>query len=399
MQWGEAFRMAWLSMWNNKLRTFLTLLGIAIGIGSTIALLGMGVGFKAEILKEFEAIGKNTIMIFPNIFQETGKKLEPLTEKDRRAVEAVCGDDIAEIIPFIFYGRAAVKYQNKTTAPQVTGTTDGFPEVQRVLLDDGRFLSKADVAAGRRVAVLDWRVVEKLFGNINPVGKTVNIDGRSFQVIGTLQKQSSSVSLGTSSNGRNIYIPVTTLQRIMGFWDYYGFYIIVNDLKRTDAVTEQLKSLMVKRYGKDHNVQIFNTQQLLQSILVTVTIITVLLGVIGGIALTVAGIGIMNIMLVTVTERIREIGIRKAIGAKNGSILWQFLTEAVFICIIGGTVGTGLGFVACSIMGRATPLQPVITPALVITAFLFAAAVGLFFGAFPAWRAAKLDPIEALRHD
>lgn len=339
------------------------------------------------------------IMVFPNIFQETGKNLDPLTEQDSRAIQAVCGDEISEIIPFIFAGGSAVEYRNKRATPQVTGTTGGYLSVMGQKLKYGRFISAADVAVGRRVAVLDWRATEKLFGKLNPVGKNVRLYGQSFTVIGSMLKRDSSVSLGAGGSGLDLYLPVSTLQRVMNFRDYYGFYITVTDVAKTENITERIRSLMVRRYGRDNNIQIFSTKELLTMIQMITTIITVLLGIIGGIALVVGGIGIMNIMLVTVMERVREIGVRKAVGAKQASILWQFLTESVILCFVGGLLGTGLSYLVAYAVRESSPLTPVITPGLIVMAFVFAAAVGLFFGAFPAWRAAKLDPIEALRQE
>lgn len=396
---GEWVKMALSNLWNNKLRSFLTLLGIAIGIGAMIALIGIGFGFKASMLKEFENIGTNTIMLFPNIFQNTGQRLEPVTERDRRAIQAICGQDVSAVIPFIFCGDCKISYRDKSTSPQATGTNGNFSAVQSLKLKYGRFLTQADVAAGSRVVVLDWRVAEKLFGRVNPVGKNVRLFNRPFRVIGTLEKQDSSANLGTGGGGKSLYLPVTTLQRMMNFYDYFGFYIVVSDITKTDTVMEKLKAIMAIRYGANNNFQIFSTQQLLQMIMTIMGIITTLLGVIGAIALVVGGIGIMNIMLVTVTERIREIGVRKAIGAKNKNILWQFLSESVFLCLLGGALGTGIGYLASFIISRLAPLKPVITPGLILTAFIFATVVGLSFGVFPAWKAAKMDPIEALRHD
>ncbi len=395
----EGARMAWENLWNNKLRSVLTLLGVAIGIGSTISLLGMGFGFKEEIFREFESVGRNMIMVFPNIFMETGEKLEPVTEADRRSIEAVCQDGIDEIVPFIFGSKETVRYLKEKTAPQVTGTAPGFLQIQGLKLESGRFITEADLSTARRVVVLDWRVREKLFGRMDPVGKMVTLYGEKYQVIGVIEKKISSISFGTDTSGMNLYLPVTTLQRVMKFNDYYGLYITASSLAETEKISKMIKGLLARRYGPKHGFQVFNTEELLRTLQIVTGVITVLLGMIGGIALLVGGIGIMNIMLVTVMERINEIGIRKAIGAKNTNILWQFITEAVALCLLGGALGTGFGFTVGFFIKKYTPLRLVITPGLVGMAFLFALGVGLFFGAFPAWKAAKMDPIEALRFE
>jgi putative ABC transport system permease protein len=372
-------------------------LGIAIGIGATIALLGVGFGLQKSMLKQLENIGNNTVMVFPNIFQETGKKLEPLTEQDRRSIISICGDDATSIVPFIL-SNAQTSYRNKKATVQITGTTEGYPLVQSLKVKYGRFITQADVAAGSKVAVIDWRVAEKLFGNLNPVGKTIRFGTRSCRVIGCLEKKDG-ISFTGSSSGLGLYLPVSTLQRVMRINYYYGFYIVVTDLKYSDSISQRITGLLAKRYGPKNNFYVFQTKQLLDVMMTVMGMITALLGAIGGIALLVGGIGIMNIMLVTVTERIREIGIRKAIGAKQRSILIQFLIEAIFLCLIGGAFGVGISYLAVSIVKHYSPLEPVITPMLILMAFIFSSAVGLFFGVFPAWKAAKLDPIESLRHE
>ncbi|MGQ9779650.1 MAG: ABC transporter permease [Bacillota bacterium] len=399
MQLGACLGMAWVNLCANKLRASLSLLGIAVGIGAMLALIGLGLGFKAAVLQEFEEIGTNTVMVFPDIFTETGKKLAPLTERDRRAIEEVCGQEIQGVVPFIFSGRARIARGGKATAPEAIGTDEDFPLVQRLKVRYGRFISAADVAVGRRIAVLDWRTAEKLFGRLNPVGKTVWLYGRPFQVIGSLAKTDAALSLGPNGGGNTVYLPVTTLQRAIHFQDYHGFYVLVADPARTGEIVKKIEALMARRHGSKHGFQIFSTQQLLTAILTAMSVLTVLLGAIGGIALLVGGIGIMNIMLVTVTERIKEIGIRKAVGATEQDILRQFLLEAVFLCLLGGILGIGLGYLGAYLLGRFTPMKPVVTPALAGAGLGFASAVGLFFGVFPAWKAARLDPIASLRHE
>ncbi|NLG84076.1 MAG: FtsX-like permease family protein [Firmicutes bacterium] len=399
MRLGAYLGMAWVNLIGNKLRASLSLLGIAVGIGAMLALIGLGLGFKTAVLKEFEETGTNAVMVFPDLLGESGKRPEPLTEEDRRAIEEVCGAEIRGVVPFVFFGQAKTTRGGKATAPQTIGTNEDFPLIQKLKVRHGRFISAADVAVGRRVAVLDWRTAEKLFGKLTPVGKTIWLSGRPFQVIGALAKTDTDFSLTPGGGGNTVYLPVTTLQRMIDFHDYHGFYIPVVDPARTGEVMKKTEALLARRHGPKHGFQIYSTQQFLTVLLTAMSVLTVLLGAISGIALVVGGIGIMNIMLVTVTERIKEIGLRKAVGATEQDILRQFLLEAVFLCLLGGILGIGLGYLGAYLLGRFTPMKPVITPAVAGMGLGFASTVGLFFGVFPAWKAARLDPIAALHHE
>jgi putative ABC transport system permease protein len=280
----------------------------------------------------------------------------------------------------------------------VVGTTEAMPLVHSHPVAEGRFLSYQDEVYRRRVAVLGELAKEKLFGVRDPLGEEIYIDGHPFTVIGVLAYKGQG-GIVTPNPDEQVYIPITTAQRLMGTVRVNAIYVSIDETANADLAVSHIRRILELRFGDPKAVDVFSQQQILAAVGNVTGILTILLGSIAGISLLVGGIGIMNIMLVSVTERTREIGIRKAVGARSRDILAQFLVESVLISVIGGLIGIGLGVLGSGAISRLGGVPSLVSAGWVVVAFGFAAAVGVFFGIYPAMKAARLDPIQALRHD
>ncbi|HLO88955.1 MAG TPA: ABC transporter permease [Nostocaceae cyanobacterium] len=399
----ESVKMATTTLLANKLRSSLTMLGIIIGNASVIAMIGIGEGAQKFATKQFESLGPNTLFIVPGGPQVRGRTstvpktlvLEDAKVIDRQ-ISAVRG-----VAPEI-NSRAKIEYRNKTTTSNVIGTTPSYTSVRSFEIDRGRFFNDLDLKRSKTVAVLGPDLAKKVFGNQNPVGQRIRIQNISFQVIGVTVAKGS--FLGSNSDD-TAFIPLTTMSsRIVGRTSPYGIdlsliSVAAKDEKSIQTAEYQITNLLRLRHKitieDDFTIQ---TQKNLLQIVGTITgALTTMLAAIAGISLLVGGIGIMNIMLVSVTERTQEIGLRKAIGATQQDILLQFMIEAVILSIAGGFIGIALGGGGVFLVGLLTPLDSAISPVAVILAASVSGGIGLFFGVVPARRAAKLDPIVALR--
>ncbi|NJK55379.1 MAG: FtsX-like permease family protein [Pleurocapsa sp. SU_5_0] len=399
----ENFKMATSTLVANKMRSSLTMLGIIIGNASVIAMVGVGQGAKNLASEQFESLGPNVLFIVPGSEEErrtTFNRPQTLVWEDAIAI-AEQVPSIKEVAPQI-NANQLITYRNRNANEQVVGTTPEYLTTRSFTVDRGRFFSDLDIKRNQRVVVLGSEIAEKFFPQQNPLGKKIRVKNINVEVIGVLEAKGS--FLGDNQD-RTVYLPLTTMaSQVVGDTSPYGtgvsfISIAANDEDSIRAAKLQIENLLRLRHqivGKDDFS--VRTQKDVLEIVGTVTSgLTVLLAAIAGISLIVGGIGVMNIMLVAVTERTKEIGLRKAIGAKSTDILWQFLIEATILSAAGGVIGTVVGITGIVIVGAVSPLAPTISPVAIVLAVGVSGAIGLSFGVFPAKAAAKLDPIVALR--
>jgi putative ABC transport system permease protein len=402
----------------NKLRSSLTMLGIIIGVGAVIALMAVGQGAQKDITQRIRGLGTNLLFIRPGQSRTSGGQGEALTLVDTDAeaiddpqrfpyIEGVTAQTITFTATFVYAG-------NNVRAP-ATGVSPNYQYVREFYVNKGSFITDADVARKGLVAVMGSRTAAQLFGDKNPIGEIVRLSvgpgGRftlnfTFRVVGVMEPK------GATSTGDEddlVFLPLPTMQaRIpflrnpQGLSNIAQITVRLKDRKYFEQAKEDIKQLMLDRHGEEDFV-IRSQEDLVSAVTDVSQTLTILLGSIAGISLVVGGIGIMNIMLVSVTERTREIGIRKAVGARRRDILTQFLVEALTVTLVGGAVGIIMGIAAAQVANGRTigdrEVSTLVTPLSVIVAFSVSAVVGLFFGIYPAFSASRLNPIEALRHE
>lgn len=399
----ESLKMAGTTLVANKLRSSLTMLGIIIGNASVIAMVGIGQGAQRLASEQFETLGPNLLFIVPGSQQTRSTTLnlpKTLVLADAKAI-ANQVPSIQEVAPQI-NSRLLVTYRNRNTNTAITGTTPEFLVVRNFDVARGRFITNLDLERNKQVVALGADVAEKLFGNSDPIGQTIRIKNASFQVIGVMEPKGA--FLGDNQDD-TAFIPLTTMaNRIVGRTSPYGLELtfISATAKNQDSIGAaqfQIENLLRLRHKiTDEDDFTVRTQKDVLKIVGTITGgLTVLLAAIAAISLLVGGIGVMNIMLVSVTERTQEIGLRKAIGAQEQDILIQFLIEAVILSAAGGIIGTALGISVIQIVAMVSPLKAGISPVAILVSVSISGGIGLFFGVVPARRAAKLDPIVALR--
>ncbi|MGF1542827.1 MAG: ABC transporter permease [Pleurocapsa sp.] len=399
----ESFKMATSTLFANKMRSSLTMLGIVIGNASVIAMVGVGEGTQQLAAEQFESLGPNVIFVVPGSQEERRTNFnipQTLVWEDAIAI-AEQVPTVKEVAPQISANQL-ISYRNRNANESVIGTTPEYLTVRSFNLAQGRFFTNLDVKRNRRVVILGAEIADNLFPQQNPIGEKIRIKNTSFEVIGVMAAKGS--FLGDNQD-KNLYIPLTTMaNQIVGNSSPYGtaltFIAIAaqseDSIRAAKFQIENLLRLRHKINGKDDFS--VRTQKDILEIVGTITNgLTVLLAAIAGISLLVGGIGVMNIMLVSVSERTQEIGLRKAIGATEGDILWQFLIEATILSAAGGVVGTIIGVSCISIVGALSPLPTVVSPVAIVLSVSVSGAIGLGFGVFPARSAAQLDPIVALR--
>jgi putative ABC transport system permease protein len=405
MNLSESFLTALDSLRANLLRAILTMLGVIIGVAAVIALLSIGNGVQESISSEITSIGTNLIIIttdrdnsadYPALsLSDVVALSDPLRAPDVSAVAASVGS--AQL----------VTAGGNSTRTSVTGVTDNYFEVNNINeFQAGDVLTTNDIVTSARVVVLGATVAEDLFPDSFPVGQSVRINGAAYEVVGVLENSGSAFSDSDS----NVFMPITTAQsRLSSDRTRSGEKAVSSitaqaaSAEQTDAALEQITEVLREEHGiayaAEDDFSLLSQTSLLDSFNQITGLLTAFLGAIAGISLLVGGIGIMNIMLVSVTERTREIGIRKAIGALRRDILTQFLLESLVLSLLGGLIGIALGWAISQVAGRALDLQTVMDAGTVLLAVGFASAVGIVFGIYPAWRAASLRPIEALRYE
>ena len=414
----ESLHIALRGLSANKLRSALTMLGIIIGVGAVIALMSVGKGAEATVLGQIKSMGTNLLFVSPGTTQQGGVvaaagSATTLTYEDGKAIAAgVSG--VAMVAPEA-YTMAQVVYGPVNTRTRITGTTPEYEQVRNFHVAAGEFFTVQQVDSMSLVAVLGSYTAQQLFGQTNPVGQSVRITGMlpgstgfTFRVIGVMETKGSQA---TGNRDDVVFVPITTLQQRLavqrtatGSHSVSTVNVQVIDEKSMDQAVQQIGDLLRQRHRVvQDDILIRSQEDMLETASEVTGVMTLLLGAIAGISLVVGGIGIMNIMLVSVTERTREIGIRKAVGARRKDILLQFLLESAVLSIVGGAAGIAIGVgIARGISGLSLSgqtLSAVVTPDAILLACGVSAAIGLFFGIYPATRAARLHPIEALRYE
>ena len=411
----EALRVAVAGLLANRLRSSLTMLGILIGVAAVILLVAVGNGASVQINNQIQALGANVIFVYPSNAKGAGGvsqgfgSSQTLTMADVDAINARQQDpNVVAAIPIAQSG-GQITYANQNYFAPTTGTTVDFPQVREYQIAEGSFFTQDDVVAQHRVVVLGKTVVDNLFGTTDPIGQTIKINRQSFRVIGVFAAKGGT---GFGSQDNIAVAPITSVWAYLSGGRGKGIAQIVVSASSPSAVTQaetEITTILLQRHQisdpSQADFQLQSQQDILNQANSIATALTLVLGAIAGISLVVGGIGIMNIMLVTVTERTREIGIRKAIGARWRDVLTQFLIEAMFLSGLGGALGIALGaFLAIeaphipAIASSSFP-PPVVSIPSVLLAFGVSVGIGLFFGIYPANRAARLHPIEALRHE
>lgn len=402
MIWN-AFLLALRAIRRNKMRSFLTILGIVIGVAAVITLVTVGGGATAKVTEDIAKLGSNLLMVTPGQMRHGGGvsgSAKSLEIDDARAIARDVGS-LAGVAPTSTSSAMAV-FGAKNWSTQVTGTDLAFFKVKDWTVEDGREFSDAEIRSGTAVCILGATAKKELFGEQAPLEQRIRIKGISFEVVGVLSAK------GQSTTGRDqddlIVMPLRAFQRrISGNENINLIQVSVEDGASTEKAQQDIEGLLRERRRistlKANDFQIRDMKELASTMLATTQLLTTLLGAVAAVSLLVGGIGIMNIMLVSVTERTREIGTRLAIGALEREVLLQFLVEAMVLSAFGGLFGIILALVASAFLVQILGVPFVLNGWIIFIAFVFSAAVGLIFGYFPARKAAGLDPIEALRHE
>lgn len=386
----QSMKMAWKSISGSKVRAFLTMLGIIIGVSSVITLVSVGQGTTSQITAQLEGLGTDLLTV--SIMGRGSSSSLTLEE----AMDLADLEGVANVSPVIS-GSVTAKKGTTNDSLSVEGITPSYEEVQDFHIQAGRYIVDLDNSFRMKVALIGTEAAATFFGTENPVNQTLQLNGVSFKIVGLLESKGSSL---TASNDNKLLIPISTAERFLRSPGVRSITVQVEDTNQIDRVKSQLEAALDKKFlNADNAYNIFNSQEMLDTLNSTTQMLSLALGGIAGISLLVGGIGIMNIMLVSVSERTREIGVRKAIGAKQRDILTQFLVESIALSGFGGLVGIGLGYGASALIGQYSELSTSVSAPVVAFSFGFSLFIGVVFGMIPAYKAAKLRPIYALRTD
>ena len=400
---SNAFLLALREIRRNLLRSFLTVLGIVIGVGAVITMVTLGNGATRAVADQISSLGSNLLIVRPGQRLGPGRDSAGAPAFRQADVDAVRDQlaGIKAVAPVVGFGVTLVAGNNNWSS-SVTGTTNAYFITGNWRLASGRQFSDDELAAGKAVCVIGNTVRRQLFGNRNPVGDALRIKGFSCEIVGLLAPKGQG-AMGMDQDDV-VVMPLATVQRrLTGKTDISAILVSLNSSADAAQVMRQIGALLRERRklaeNDDDNFSLMDTRQIAETLSGSIRTMTGLLGAVAAVSLLVGGIGIMNIMLVSVTERTREIGIRLAIGALEREVLWQFLIEAVVLSGFGGLIGIVLALLACIGLSGLLHMPFLFSPSINLTAFAFSTAIGILFGYFPARRAARLDPIEALRHE
>jgi len=404
-----SFRVAMLALLRNKMRAFLTCIGIIVGIAAVIAVQSIGTGAQKMMVRQISSMGTNLMMIFPERHRhgEVRASLgsgQTLTADDALAIEKELGHLVRAVSPIVNVNTQLIR-ENRNCNCRISGVSVSYPDIRNWNVGSGRFFSDEDVRNAARVCVIGTTVLGNLFdSDVDPVGKVIRIGAMPFKVIGVME------SKGANSFGQDqddtVMAPYTTVSRVLQaskFKAVNQLNVSFRNAGDAEETRREITALLRQRHDladyQNDDFEMRDTSEIMNTIGSVTGLMTVLLTAVAAISLLVGGIGIMNIMLVSVTERIREIGLRMAIGATPANILWQFILEAMVLSTVGGAIGVALGIAAANLIGEINRWPIVIELSSTVNAFLFSALVGMFFGFYPAYRASKLNPIDCLRYE
>lgn len=399
----EGFKSAIQSIKSNKLRSFLTMLGIIIGISSVITIVSIGAAAKEYIAEEFQGIGSNVVNVNLNQYSD-----KPIENKDYFTMDDVNLinnkiPEVKQVVPMLS-SVGNLKVANKSKRVEIVASAKGYDEISGTKMVSGRFLNDHDAEIRSSAAIIDEKTAQKLFrGTDNALGEDVIVESdngeTNLHIVGICKDSSSNLGEASENAPGQVFMPVTSADRIFANTNISYMSVMLSDMSKADQISSKIVKILESRHQAKGIYSAQSGFKGLDSLNKVLNIVTGILGAIAAISLLVGGIGVMNIMLVSVTERTREIGIRKAIGAKTRDIKVQFLMESIILCLIGGAIGTIFGITAGKIIGAILKIHVPVSIGVILIAFLFSSAIGIFFGLYPASKAAKLDPIEALRYE
>jgi putative ABC transport system permease protein len=406
MNLTNLFKIAIRALVRNKMRAFLTMLGIIIGVGSVIAMLAIGEGSKQKIRSQMSSMGTNLVMVMPNMQRRAGVSLGASSSMVLKYSDVVAlrneATAISEVSPEVS-ASGQVIYGNQNTQTTIYGVSEEYLAIRKLEVGNGRIFNSNEIKSMAKVCLLGQTVVDNLFGEgADPVGLSIRIKSLPFQVIGVLKDK------GESGMGQDqddiILAPYTTVQRRLASIDYInGIYASAVSEEKSGVAIAEVEEILRRTHklqeSQENDFRVMSQSELLETVSSVTDILTYLLGAIAGISLLVGGIGIMNIMFVSVTERTREIGLRMSIGGRGKDILRQFLVESMVMSILGGIFGVIFGYLLAKIAGTLMSSPIVVTMKSVMLAFIVCFAIGVFFGWYPAKKAANLNPIDALRYE
>ncbi|WP_430534415.1 ABC transporter permease [Listeria rocourtiae] len=394
----QSMKMAWKQLKTSKMRSFLTMLGIIIGVSSVILLVSLGKGVTDQVNSQMGDLGSNLVTVMNTSTNPNDK----FTYDDVLKYKNI--DGVKSVSPELS-GQVKATFDYKSKDLKLIGTNEQYKDARGLKLDNGRFLLPIDVEYGQKIAVIGPNVASDLFGFSDPIGEYIRINGMPYKIVGVLEEKGASM-MGSSDD--QVFVPLTAAQRMLKDTNVRTFYVETETAEDVDRVVNTLESRLSIHFdytsadsasGESAPYQVINQQEILNAFDTISSTLTTALGAIAGISLVVGGIGIMNIMLVSVSERTREIGIRKALGAKKRDILTQFLIESIVISVVGGLIGIAIGVSGALAFGSIAGIPSGITASTIIGAFLFSMFIGVIFGITPANKASKLRPIDALRSE